>query len=72
MKNSRYVIYSALNEIINNKSYSNVTVNKVLRDKDIKEEDKGLIIEVIYGTLRYLYSIDVILEKFLKAGVKNK
>lgn len=71
MKNSRFVIYSALNEIINNKSYSNVTVNKVLRDKDIKEEDKGLITEVIYGTLRYLYSIDAILQKFLKVGVKK-
>ncbi|MCM1991062.1 16S rRNA (cytosine(967)-C(5))-methyltransferase RsmB [Oceanirhabdus seepicola] len=71
MKNPRYVIYSALNEIINNKSYSNVTINKVLRDKDIKEEDKGLITEVIYGTLRYLYSIDVILQKFLKTGVKK-
>lgn len=71
MKKPRLVAFYCLNEILIDKGYSNIVLNRKLKDINIKEEDKGLITEIVYGTLRYKYSIDIILDNLLKTGVKK-
>ncbi len=58
VKNSRYLSVIILNDIFNNGSYSNITLKKYLENSGLNVNDKGLVTEIVYGTLRYKLSID--------------
>lgn len=67
--NSREVAIEVINLVIYKKAYSNITLNTYLNKYDFKREDKALITEIVYGTLKYKGLIDEILNYFLREGV---
>ena len=64
--NSRELAVSILERIINQGSYSNITLSKELNDSELSDQDKGLVTEIVYGTLRRLKTIDMIIGSFVR------
>lgn len=71
MKNTRKVALDVLNKVLSHDGYSNIVLGKNLKDKSIDVKDKALITEIVYGTIKYKYSIDIIIKKFLKTNIKK-
>ncbi|SHH17374.1 16S rRNA (cytosine(967)-C(5))-methyltransferase RsmB [Clostridium grantii] len=71
MKSTRELAVETLTNIFVDGLYSNIYLSKVLNESEINEKDRGLFTEIIYGTLRYKYTIDKILDSFLKDGTKK-
>jgi ribosomal RNA small subunit methyltransferase RsmB len=63
--NSRKIVTNILTEVLNKGAYSNIVLNNTFNKYDLKAEDKGLITEIVYGTIKYKYTIDHILHKFI-------
>lgn len=71
MKNARYVAVKVLNKVLIEGSYSNIALGHELNKGELNDLDRGLVTEIVYGTLKYLYSIDEILNKFIKSGTRG-
>ncbi|MGL5615662.1 MAG: 16S rRNA (cytosine(967)-C(5))-methyltransferase RsmB [Sarcina sp.] len=65
--NTRKLIVEILDEVFFNGAYSNIEINKRLAGKDIDVKDRALITEVVYGTIKYKRTIDIIIESFVKS-----
>lgn len=63
--NSRKVIVEVLDNVLLNGAYSNIEINKKFNEYDIDTKDKALITEVVYGTIKYKKTIDIILGNFV-------
>lgn len=68
----RKIAYEALSKVILEGSYSNLTLKKLLNDDNIQQIDKNLITEITYGTLKYKYTIDMILKDYIKFNKTDK
>ncbi|MBU5590871.1 16S rRNA (cytosine(967)-C(5))-methyltransferase RsmB [Clostridium sp. MSJ-4] len=64
--NARELALNVVCKVFNEDAYSNIVLNKELNNKDIKEVDRGLITEIVYGTIKYKYTIDYIIRVFVK------
>ncbi|MHC1683250.1 MAG: 16S rRNA (cytosine(967)-C(5))-methyltransferase RsmB [Clostridiaceae bacterium] len=71
MSNPRKVAVSILDKIIFQGGYSNIVLNIELKKSDLESVDKGLVTEIVYGTLKYRYTIDYILDSFISNKIKN-
>ena len=63
---SRKLAVSILERVINQKSYSNLVLSTELNNSDLSDKDKGLVTEIVYGTLRRLKTIDMIIQSFVR------
>ncbi|PWX65442.1 16S rRNA (cytosine(967)-C(5))-methyltransferase RsmB, partial [Clostridium perfringens] len=63
--NARKIIVEILDNVLLNGAYSNIEINKQFAPNDIDPKDKGLITEVVYGTIKYKKMIDIILSSFV-------
>ena len=61
--NSRLVAINVLIEVFDKEGYSNIALNKALKEHPLSDKDKGLVTEIVYGTIKYRYTIDRILSK---------
>lgn len=66
MTSAREVAVNTVMQVFENKAYSNIALNKNLNESNLNEKDKGLATELVYGTIKYKYSIDKILKTFLE------
>ena len=66
IENARYLSTVILDEVLNNGAYSNITLKKYLGSSNLKENDKSLVTEIVYGTLKYKLSIDNIIFNFVR------
>ncbi|MBL4934950.1 16S rRNA (cytosine(967)-C(5))-methyltransferase RsmB [Clostridium sp. YIM B02515] len=71
MNYTRKLAVDILESIINKGSYSNIVINAELNKSNLDDRDKGLVTEIVYGTLKYKYTIDKILAVFLKTGTSK-
>ncbi|MEW8955292.1 16S rRNA (cytosine(967)-C(5))-methyltransferase RsmB [Clostridium sp.] len=63
---AREVIVKVLDEVFSNNAYSNIVLNSELNKSKLNDKDRGLATEVVYGTIKYKYSIDSILKNFIQ------
>ena len=58
--NSRLVAINVLIEVFDKEGYSNIALNKALNKYPLNDKDKGLVTEIVYGTIKYclLYTSD--------------
>lgn len=63
--NSRKIIVEILDNVIKKGAYSNIEINKRFKNTNIDDKDRGLITEVVYGTLKNKKTIDIILGSFV-------
>ncbi len=66
MDNARKIAVDVLNEVFYNKAYSSIVLGNMLNSSSLEQKDKGLVTEIVYGTIKYKYTIDKILKGFLK------
>ncbi|EGO88506.1 16S rRNA (cytosine(967)-C(5))-methyltransferase RsmB [Clostridium botulinum C] len=71
MENARKICIDILEMVFNKNAYSNIVLRQSLNNQKINEKDKGLITEIVYGTIKYKYTIDAILNTYLKKGTKS-
>ncbi|MEY8762172.1 MULTISPECIES: 16S rRNA (cytosine(967)-C(5))-methyltransferase RsmB [Clostridium] len=69
MTNSRNTAVKILKKVLHNNAYSNIVLSEYLNRENLDRRDRAFITEIVYGTLRYKYTIDSILNSFLKNGV---
>lgn len=65
MTTAREIAVNTVMQVLENKAYSNIALNKNLNNSELIEKDKALATELVYGTIKYKYSIDKILKRFL-------
>ncbi|WFD09099.1 16S rRNA (cytosine(967)-C(5))-methyltransferase RsmB [Tepidibacter hydrothermalis] len=71
MKSSREVALNAIYDIENNGLYSNLGVNKHLRDSNLKDMDRGFCTELIYGVTENKYFLNYVINSFSKIKAKK-
>lgn len=71
MSSGRKVIVDVLEQVLTKGAYSNIALGAELNKSNLKDKDKGLVTEVVYGTLKYKYTIDKILSSYVKNGLKK-
>ena len=64
--NSRNIAVKTLDRIINEGAYSNIILSNELNKSDLSDVDKALVTEIVYGTLRRLKTIDMIIKSFVR------
>ncbi len=68
-KTSREYVTDLLTMIEKEEGYAQLVLKREL--KEVGQEDKGFVTEVVYGTLKYLIKIDFIIDKFSKVPVRK-
>ncbi|MBX4269339.1 16S rRNA (cytosine(967)-C(5))-methyltransferase RsmB [Clostridium estertheticum] len=68
MSNSRLVAITVIEKVLNDNAYSNIVLGLELNKSELNDKDKALVTEIVYGTLKYKYTIDKILQHFVKNG----
>lgn len=71
MNSARFTAVNVLEDVIYKGAYSNIALNNGLNNSGLNLKDRALATEIVYGTLKYKYTIDCILSSFLKNGLKN-
>ena len=66
MSNSRLVAVKVIEKVLNENAYSNIVLGIELNKSELSDKDKALVTEIVYGTLKYKYTIDKILQHFVK------
>lgn len=64
--NSRNIALKVLNRITGEGAYSNIILSNELNLSDLSDQDKALVTEIVYGTLRRLKSLDMIIGSFVR------
>lgn len=71
MSISREIALNVLNGVFKDTSYSNILLSNELNKSELQANDKALVTEIVYGTIKYKYSIDKILCYFIKKDLKS-
>ncbi|OFI07671.1 ribosomal RNA small subunit methyltransferase B [Clostridium acetireducens DSM 10703] len=66
MDSARKIAIDVLQQVIYDGAYSNIELNNKLKNCKLNDKDKGLVTEIVYGTLKYKYSIDKIISYYIK------
>ncbi|MFQ3782179.1 16S rRNA (cytosine(967)-C(5))-methyltransferase RsmB [Staphylococcus saprophyticus] len=69
--NVRALAFETIQDIINDKAYSNIIINDVLSNNELNRADKGLYTELVYGTLKRKYTLDYLLKPFVQTKLKG-
>lgn len=69
MNNSRLVAIIVIEKVLNENAYSNIVLGLELNKSELNDKDKALVTEIVYGTLKYKYTIDKILCSYIKKGI---
>lgn len=71
MNKSREIAAKVLTGVLRDKSYSNILLSNSLDDSNLEAKDRALVTEIVYGTLKYKYTIDKILSNFIRKDLKS-
>lgn len=69
--NVRLLAFETLQDIINDKAYSNIIINEVLTNNELNRADKNLLTELVYGTLKRKYTLDYYLKPYVQTKLKG-
>ncbi|WP_188205757.1 16S rRNA (cytosine(967)-C(5))-methyltransferase RsmB [Alkalibacillus aidingensis] len=62
----REISVTLLNRIGDQGGFSHILINQAMGKHQLKQEDKGLLTEIVYGTLQRQLTLDYFLEPFIK------
>ncbi|CAM3047953.1 16S rRNA (cytosine(967)-C(5))-methyltransferase RsmB [Staphylococcus argensis] len=68
---ARTLAFETLEMVIKDHAYSNLALNQTLQHNDLSQADKGLITEIVYGTLKRQYTLDYMLKPFIQTKLKR-
>jgi 16S rRNA (cytosine967-C5)-methyltransferase len=64
--NVREIAVIALEMVLEEGAYSNIVLRRLLNQYNVEEKDRALVTEIVYGTLKYKYTLDVIISGLVK------
>lgn len=64
--NARKVAINILDQVLYHNAYSNIALNNALNKEELNLKDKALVTEIVYGTIKYKFTIDYIIASFVK------
>ncbi len=70
--NSREIVVKVLDEVIFNKAYSNIVLDKALVSNKISQVDKNFITKMVHGVLQNYYLLDYKVKKLSDKKIKRK
>lgn len=70
MINARKIALNSLLEV-RKSAYSNITLNKFLKEADLSNADKSLVTAIFYGVLDRTITLDFVLSKHIKTPLKK-
>ncbi|WP_312458667.1 16S rRNA (cytosine(967)-C(5))-methyltransferase RsmB [Proteiniclasticum sp.] len=71
MMNVRETAVEILGKVLYQGAFSNLLLDRAIQSGQVKEEDVGLLTEIVYGTLKYLLTIDEILKRNTKISLSK-
>ncbi|MBC2578974.1 16S rRNA (cytosine(967)-C(5))-methyltransferase RsmB [Clostridium sp. DJ247] len=71
MNNARRIAVKILVDVLDKGAYSNIILGRELNKSNLNDKDKALVTELVYGTLKYKYTIDTILNHYIKSGIEK-
>ncbi|MBP0018997.1 MAG: 16S rRNA (cytosine(967)-C(5))-methyltransferase [Cyanobacteria bacterium SBLK] len=72
MPNSRQLAFNALKQIYTQGAYTDIALDRVLKDPAIQPEDRGLTTELVYGIVRRQRSLDTLIDRLAKKSAKQQ
>lgn len=71
MKNPRQLAWELLFEVENSNTYSNLAVPRALTESNLEKRDRGLVTELVYGTLRMRGFCDAAIKRHLDRALDD-
>lgn len=71
MESARQIAVKVIGRVFKDNAFSNITLGRELDKSKLNDLDKSLVTEIVYGTIKYKYSIDTILNYFVRSGIKS-
>ncbi len=71
MKNSRQTAFEILKRIQKDNSYSNLVLDSVLNNSELKQVDKAFASALVYGVVERLFTLDFEISQYLKQPLKK-
>lgn len=71
MQNVRSLAFETLEAIFQDKAYSNLKLNEVLKANDLSRADKNLLTELVYGTIKRKLTLEYYLKPFVQTRIKG-
>lgn len=68
---ARYTAYECLYEVLENQGYSNLVLSSKLRKTPLSSSEKSFATALFYGTVTRVYTLDAVLNHFLKNKVED-
>ena len=68
---AREVAFKVLVDIETNNNYSNISINKNFKNLKVKDTEKGLATEIIYGVVEKKIYLDYIINKLSKIKIQK-
>ncbi|WP_020008700.1 16S rRNA (cytosine(967)-C(5))-methyltransferase RsmB [Salinicoccus albus] len=70
--NIRALALEAYSRIVNDGGYSNIVLDDVIKNNDLRAEDRGLLTEIVYGTLSNQLTIEFYIKPYIKTKLKGR
>ncbi|MGM0749188.1 MAG: 16S rRNA (cytosine(967)-C(5))-methyltransferase RsmB [Bacillota bacterium] len=70
--NVRDIALEALMKLDQNQAYSNLLLKSVIKSNELSDQDRGLLTELVYGTLQNKTALDYMLKPFINKPAKVK
>ncbi|UTB80924.1 16S rRNA (cytosine(967)-C(5))-methyltransferase RsmB [Staphylococcus carnosus] len=71
MENVRALAFETLEAIFQDKAYSNLKLNEVLKANELSRADKNLLTELVYGTIKRKITLEYYLKPFVQTRIKG-
>lgn len=71
MDNARRTAVKVLNEVLQKGAFSNIVLGRELNRCSLNDKDRALVTEIVYGTLKYKYTIDAMLNYYIKSDLEK-
>lgn len=72
MSSARKLAFIALRQIMYHKAFTDVALDRVLHKSGLKGSDRGLVAELVYGTVRRQKTLDAIINQFGSKPVEQQ
>lgn len=72
MNQARQLAFLALREIDRRDSYTDIALDRILQHTELKNSDRGLVTELVYGIIRRQRTLDTLIEQFSQKSISKQ
>jgi len=71
MTSARSVAYGVLHDTFRHEAYTNLSMQRAFRRTQLDTRDRGLVTELVYGTLQRLRGLDILLQSLVERPLED-